>query len=108
MEKLKSMALEVGNEDVLSKLSSEDVASNEIYYHKFCYINFCAQYRDTLQIKLNDANEQIKEKDSLIKTMQFRQVVNYIYDQKRFKSVCSFEVAELEKNILKSVKKRQH
>ena len=50
-EKLKSMAVEVGNDDVLSKLSSGDVASNEIYYHKICYINFRTQYRDTLQKK---------------------------------------------------------
>ena len=35
-EKLKSMAVEVGNDDVLSKLSSGDVASNEIYYNKIC------------------------------------------------------------------------
>ena len=33
-EKLKSMAVEVGSNDVLPKLSSGDVASNEIYYHK--------------------------------------------------------------------------
>ena len=69
MEKLKSMAVELGNDDVLSKLSSGDVASNEIYYHKICYINFCTQYRDTLRKKLNDVNEQIKEKESLIKAI---------------------------------------
>ena len=55
-EKLKSMAVEVGNNDVLPKLSSGDVASNEIFYHKICYRNFRTQYRDTLQKKLNDAN----------------------------------------------------
>ena len=43
-EKLKHMAVEVGNNDILSKLSSGDVASNEIYYHKICYINFRTQY----------------------------------------------------------------
>ena len=93
-EKLKSIAVEVGNDDALSKLSSGDVASNEIYYHKICYINFRTQYRDTLQKKLNDANEQIKEKESLIKAMRFSQVVNHIYDQKRYESVSSFELAE--------------
>ena len=84
------MAVEVGNDNVLSKLSSGDVASNEIYYDKICYINFCTQYRDTLQKKLNDANEQIKEKESLIKAMRFCQVVNHIYSQKRCESVSSF------------------
>ena len=74
------MAVEVGNDDVLSKLSSGYVASNEIYYHKICYINFRAKYQDTLQKKLNEANEQIKEKESLIKAMRFSQVVNHIYD----------------------------
>ena len=86
------MAVEVGNNDVLSKLSSGDVASNEIYYHKTFYINFRTQYRDTLQKNLNDANEQIQEKGSLIKAMRFSQVVNHIYDQKRYESVSSFKV----------------
>ena len=82
LEKSKSMVAEVGNDDVLSKLSSGDVALNEIYYHKICYINCCTRYRDTLQKKLNDVKEQIKEKESLIKAMRFSQVVNHIYDQK--------------------------
>ena len=103
-EKLKSMTVEVGSDDVLSKLSSGDVASNEIYYHKICYINFRTQYRDTLQKKLNHANEQIKEKESLIKAMRFSQVVNHIYDQKRYESVSSSEVAELEKTYLNLLK----
>ena len=90
------MVVQVGNDDVLSKLSSGDVASNEIYYHKICYINFRTQYRDTLQKSLNDANEQIKEKESFIKAMRFNQVVNRIYDKKRYESVSSSEVAELE------------
>ena len=98
------MVVQVGNDDVLSKLSSGDVASNEIYYHKICYINFRTQYRDTLQKMLNNANEQIKEKESLIKTMRFNQVVNHIYDQKRYESVSSFEVAELEKTYLNLLK----
>ena len=98
------MAVEVGNDDVLSKLSSGDVASNEIYYHKICYINFCAQYRDTLQKNLNDAKEQIKEKESFIKAMRFSQVVNHIYDQKRYESVSSSEVAELENTYLNLLK----
>ena len=104
-EKLNIMAVEVGNDDVLSKLSSGDVASNEIYYHKICHINFRTQYRDTLQKKLHDANEQIKEKESLIKAMRFSQVLNDIYDQKRYESVSSFEAAELEKTYLNLLKK---
>ena len=107
-EKLKSMTVEVGNDDVLSKLSSGDVVSNEICCHQIFDINFRTQYRDTLQNMLNNANEQIKEKESLIKTMRFSQVVNHIYDQKRYESVSSFEVAELEKTYLNLLKKRQH
>ena len=102
------MVVQVGNDDALSKLSSGDVASNEIYYHKICYINFRTQYRDTLQKKFNDVNEQIKRKESLIKAMRFSQVVNHIYHQKRYESVSSFEVAELEKTYLNLLKKRQH
>ena len=98
------MVVQVGNDDALSKLSSGDVASNEIYYHKICYINFCTQYRDTLQKKFNDANEQIKKKESLIKAMRFSQVVNHIYHQKRYESVSSFEVAELGKTYLNLLK----
>ena len=98
------MVVQVGNDDALSKLSSGDVASNEIYYHKICYINFRTQYRDTLQKKFNDVNEQIKRKESLIKAMRFSQVVNHIYHQKRYESVSSFEVAELEKTYLNLLK----
>ena len=50
-EKLKSMAVEVGNDYVLSKLSSGDVPSNEIYYHKIWHINFRTQYRDNFAKK---------------------------------------------------------
>ena len=57
-----------------------------------------------MQKKLNDANERIKEKESLIKAIRFRQVVNHIYDQKRYESVSSFEVAELEKTYLNLLK----
>ena len=57
---------------------------------------------------LNDANEQIKEKESLIKAKRFNQVVNDIYDQKNlcesYKSVSSFEVAELGKKYLNLLK----
>ena len=40
--------------------------------------------------------------------MRFSQVVNHIYDQKRYESVSSFEVAELEETYLNLLKKRQH
>ena len=40
--------------------------------------------------------------------MRFSQVVNHIYHQKRYESVSSFEVAELEKTYLNLLKKRQH
>ena len=48
-DRLKSMRVEVGNSDILPTLSSRDITSNEIYYHKISYINVRTQYRDTLQ-----------------------------------------------------------
>ena len=36
--------------------------------------------------------------------MRFSQVVNHIYDQKRYESVSSFEVSELEKTYLNLLK----
>ena len=48
-DRLKSTGVEVGNNDILPTLSSRNITSNEIYYHKISYINVRTQYRDTLQ-----------------------------------------------------------
>ena len=96
-EKLKRMASVLENTQVLSKLSLGDVASNEVYYHRNCYKAFCFQY-EQITLKKSDCEKyNQKAKEQLIKATRFNQIVNYVYDKKRYESVNSFEVASLEK-----------
>ena len=45
------MALVLEENEVLSKISSEDVASNELCYHKSCYKTFLSRYQQTISKK---------------------------------------------------------
>ena len=46
-DKLKTMALVLGNNHVLAKLSSGDIASNELYYHSNCYKRLLYDYQQS-------------------------------------------------------------
>ena len=52
-EKLKGMALVLGKNKVLSKLSSGDVAPDQLYYHRSCYKTFLSRYQQKISKKLN-------------------------------------------------------
>ena len=45
------MALVLEENEFLSKLSSGDVASNELCYHKSCYKIFLSRYQQTISKK---------------------------------------------------------
>ena len=94
------MALVLEENEVLSKLSSGDVASNELYYNKSCYKIFLSRYQQAISKKLNSNKEMMKNKENLVKAMILSQIVNQVYDQKRYESVFSFEVSVLEKLYL--------
>ena len=41
-----------------------------------------------------------KNKENLVKAMRLSQIINHVYDQKRYKSISSFEVSVLENSYL--------
>ena len=84
-KKLKHTASVLEDNQVLSKLSLGDVASNETYYHRNCYKAFCFQYGQ-MAFTTNDGEKyNKKDKEQLIKATRFNQIVNYVYDKKIYK-----------------------
>ena len=41
-----------------------------------------------------------KNKENLVKAMRMSQIVNHVYDQKRYESISSFEISVLENSYL--------
>ena len=71
-----------------------------IYYHKSCYKIFLSRYQQIIYKKLNSDKEMMENSKKLVKAMRLSQIVNHVYDQKRYESISSFEVSALEKSYL--------
>ena len=55
-EKTKTMATDLDNKPILAKLSSGDILSNELNYHKTCYKDFVNKYN---QKSLAESNREV-------------------------------------------------
>ena len=55
-EKIKTMATDLDNKPILAKLSSGDILSNELNYHKSCYKDFVNKYN---QKSLAGSNREV-------------------------------------------------
>lgn len=103
-QKLKGMTLVLGKNKVLSKLSSGDLAPNELFYHRSCYKTFLPRYHQKISKKLNSNKEMMGNNENLIKTMRLSQIVNHVYDQKQYETISFFEVSILERSYLNLLK----
>ena len=50
-KKIKTMAMD--NKPILAKLSSGDIATNELNYHQFCYQDFVNKYNQKVLVESN-------------------------------------------------------
>ena len=55
-DRIKNNALKINNMKVLSHLSSGDVTTNELFYHKNCLVNFNNQYQSEMNKETNMNN----------------------------------------------------
>ena len=77
-ENIKKMASVLDNQIILSKFSCGDVASNELNYHKSCYIGFKNQYNSKIR-KENKKQDSLKyELDDFWKVVCFNKIVTYV------------------------------
>ena len=51
IKKIKTMTID--NKPILAKLSSGDIATNELIYHKFCYKDFVNKYNQKMLVESN-------------------------------------------------------
>ena len=72
----KKMASFLGQTDVLIRLSSGDVTSNELYYHKNCYVNS----RNIYFRKRAEEHIDIDTHEALIKAVSQTKVIEFLYE----------------------------
>ena len=95
-EKIKNQDIKLGETQILARVSTGDVTTNEIFYHKTCLTNFNNQYRSALfkEHKLlyldNNLNEEFR------KAFAFNKIVSFIYEQRNIQADFLFEVISLE------------
>ena len=82
-EQLRSMALFMNDLSVLSKLSSGDVASNELFYHSKCYKTFTNRYSAAKEAAYHSEIFINNENEEFIKALYFNQIISYIYEKKQ-------------------------
>ena len=70
-EQLRSMALFLNGFNVLSKLSSSDVASNELFYHSKCYKTFTNRYSAAKEAASRSEMFINNENEEFIKALHF-------------------------------------
>ena len=88
--KWKNVAITVGNDSLLSLLSSGDLASNEMYYHTSCYKDMINKY-NAINRKVNQNDEEQKWK----KAQAFDQIINYIMEKENSEPGSVFFVQDL-------------
>ena len=76
------MTLVLGKNKVLPKLSSGDLAPNELFCHRSCCKTFLSRYHQKISKILNSNKEMMGNNENLIKTMRLSHV-NHVYDQKQ-------------------------
>ena len=95
-EQLRCMALFLNGLRVLSKLSSSDVASNELFYHSKSYKTFTNRYSAAKEAASRSEMFINNENEEFIKALHFKQIISYIYEQKATDAASSFDISELE------------
>ena len=100
-EKLKTMASYLQETNVLAKLTSGDVISNELFYHTKCQVNFLNRYNRTKLLE----NKSPSEKNlDYTKSLALNQIVIHIYENGRSNPNVTYEIVKVE-NIYKELLK---
>jgi len=86
------MALYLEDIRLLSKFSSGDVVSNELFYHKACYKTFFNRYKKAKLQETNLEKNELVRDEEYMKALYFNQVTNYIYQCFKTDSKIVFEV----------------
>ena len=93
---LREMALFLNDSNLLPKISTGDVATNEVFYHKKCYINYRNKHRSAVR-GANKSSISLKEQEiDYAKTVCFNKIMNYVYEKGQEQENVSFQVSDLE------------
>ena len=84
---------------VLSHLSSGDVTTNELFYHKNCLVNFNNQYQSEMNKEKNMNNSTQTTYAELQKELRINQVIFHIMARYNCGET-SFLISELENKYL--------
>ena len=93
-KQLIAYALKLNKSHIVETLSSGDVTSNEIWYHKWCYHRFINEYDAAIKLEAKDTES--KNDEEFYKAISFRKIVNFIQEQRTLNDVMAFTVRELE------------
>ena len=88
--KIKRQALKLGETEILSKLSTGDLASNKIYYHKACLTKFSNRIRSVISKNENIENFSTAINQEFQKEFKFNKIINYIHEQQKIQSEVAF------------------
>ena len=94
--KLRDMALFLNDSKLLPKLSTGDVISNELFYHKVCYLEYLNRHRSAVNASKRAMLNSNEEDAEYIKAMCFNRIMMHIYEKGQEQDNVSFEVSELE------------
>ena len=93
-EKWKKMALTLNHEGILRRLSSGDVASNELFYHMNCLNKYRNKYNSAVK-KSSKGHIEVEDADSE-KRIALKKVIFYLKDTETACPGTLFSVADLE------------
>ena len=91
------MALFLNDSKLLPKLSTGDVISNELFYHKNCYKSYINKYRSAANASKNAQSSSKNINDDYIRAMSFNKIITYVYEKGCEDENISFDVSELER-----------
>ena len=63
---------------IVSRLSSGDVASNELFYHASCYKQLCNNYQSKKNEDAKSISTQVNGQEDFIKAVAFNKILTYV------------------------------
>ena len=98
-EKWKTMAAKLGYREPLSQLSSGDIVSNELYYHKStiknCYVQFCNEYK-----RASKTSDEDEANNKWLKALALNKIIYYVTETGKSNNVNSFKVKVIQKKCI--------
>ena len=89
------MSAKLDYSELLSRLSSRDIVSNELYYHKStinnCYLQFCNEYKQA-----SKTSDEDKANNKWLKALALNKIIYYVIETETRDNVKSFKVKDLE------------